>query len=859
MSIMNKLIIGLLLLCFSATLSAQTNKDSLWTVWSDTTQSVVSRLEAIGYMSEDEHGAYKPDNLDTAFYHAQLQYDLAKAHGLKRWMGEGLLNQGNYFNNKGKIKQAFDFFTQAEAIALEVGNKKLIGASAFNLGLCYLKQADFANAISSLTLAAATYSELGNERIQSQALGTIGSLYFQQQKHQKCIDYLTEAIAIREELIKTEDTPKDRMIIRMMKETVASTREMLTHLEQKEAKTEEIAQEEDPAKEEEQEKELTLRTYGIKGLSFYEEISLEADSMLGFIKLGHIALERGHNQKAKQYFELGIAQVAKEHNNVKIAGTLNLVASEYLLKKDSVSALPYLVRCLALAKQGRELGDIGGFSNSLYHVYKATGQYKKSLEAFQLFIIARDSISNLANATAAAQHEIQTNYDQQKTIDDLENDKQLAIEKRKKETQAKLTLAVSIGLLLISLLTLLVFNRLKVTRRQKLVIEEQKEKLEQSEKHKEQFLANMSHEIRTPMHAISGMVKILERNETLPAQKAYFNAMRISSNNLVVILNDVLDLSKIQAGKLDIQKIPMQPVEVLENVTQTLEYKAADQGLVLAYSIGEDVPKLVQGDPVRLNQILTNLVGNAIKFTPSGRVDILLEKVGNQLQFSIKDTGIGISPAQTSNIFKKFEQASNSTTRHYGGTGLGLSISKQLVELQNGTIRVESEEGKGSTFFVQLPIVVASAEEVKEGFITKERLKKMAESLKGIRILLAEDNAFNQMIAQDDLSYYIEDISIEVVGTGVTAIAEFTQNNYDLVLMDVQMPEMDGLTATRQIRQLEADGGKPKGIPIIAMTASLLKYEIDSCYDAGMNGYIPKPYQIEELIGSIHKQLHPDM
>jgi signal transduction histidine kinase len=853
MGIMNKLALALLLFSFPMELSAQVNKDSLWTVYSDTTQSVVSRLEALGDMSQDEHGMYKPDNLDTAFYQAQLQYDLAKVHGLKKWMGEGLLNKGNYFNNKGNTQQAFDLFTQAQELAIEVGDKRLIGASAFNLGICCIKQADFANGVSSFTLAETTFAELGDKRTQAQALASIGGLYYQQQKPQKSIDYFSQAISILEELIKIEDTPKDRLTILMMKQTVASTQEIIAQLEQEEGSTDAVKKEKAPT----EKKEPEIGTYGVKDLGFYDEISLEADSMLGFMKLGHLALEQRKQLKAKQYFELGIAKAAEENNPTKTAGALNLVASEYLLQKDSVKALPYLIRGMALAKQQGELGSIGGFANSLFHVYKANGQYKESLEAFQLFIIARDSISNLANAKAAAELEIQYNYDQQKTLDDRENEQQIALEREKKETQVKLTLAVSIGLLLVSLLALLTFNRLKVTRRQKLVIEEQKKKLEQSEKHKEQFLANMSHEIRTPMHAISGMVKILERNEKLPAQMAYLNAMQISSDNLVVILNDVLDLSKIQAGKLDLQKVPILPAEILENVVQTLEHKADEQGLALSYSIGEGIPKLVQGDPVRLNQILTNLVGNAIKFTPHGSVDLLLEKVGDKLQFSIKDTGIGISPSQISRIFKEFEQATSSTTRHYGGTGLGLSISKQLVELQNGTIWVESEEGKGSTFFVHLPLVLASAEEVKEGSITKDRLNTMAKSLQGIRILLAEDNAFNQMIAVDDLSYYIEDISIKVVENGVSVVTEFNENDYDLILMDVQMPEMDGLTATRQIRELEAEKGITKGIPIVAMTASLLKSEIDSFYAAAMDGYIPKPYQIEELIGTIYELLHP--
>ncbi len=385
-----------------------------------------------------------------------------------------------------------------------------------------------------------------------------------------------------------------------------------------------------------------------------------------------------------------------------------------------------------------------------------------------------------------------------------------------------------------------------------------KDRAERSEQFKEQFLANMSHEIRTPMHAISGMVKILERNEHPPSQDVYLNAMQTSSDNLGVILNDVLDLSKIEAGKLDIESMPMKPAAVIENVTQILKYKAEEKGLGLNYQINDDVPSLVMGDPTRLSQILVNLVGNAIKFTEKGSVDILLCKENDRLRFAIRDTGIGIPKDQLESIFSAFEQAKGSTTRHYGGTGLGLSISHQLTELQNGKIWVESEEGKGSTFYVELPLFVAAADAIGKDLITEDRLKTMAASLKGIRILLAEDNAFNQMIAQDDLAFYIEEVTIDTVENGALAVEKFKTENYDLILMDVQMPEMNGFEATKKIREIEQSTGREKRIPIIAMTASLLKSEIDHCYESGMNNYIPKPYSSNELVGTIYQELKED-
>ena len=379
-----------------------------------------------------------------------------------------------------------------------------------------------------------------------------------------------------------------------------------------------------------------------------------------------------------------------------------------------------------------------------------------------------------------------------------------------------------------------------------------KQRAETSEKHKEQFLANMSHEIRTPMHAISGMLQIIKRNEHPASQDVYLDAMSKSSENLVVILNDVLDLSKIEAGMINIDSAPMKPQLVVENVSKVLHFKAIEKGLLLSFEVKPDVPELVMGDAARLNQILLNLVGNAIKFTEKGNVDISLSRTGGSLKFCIKDTGIGIPENKLKSIFDAFEQASTSTTRKYGGTGLGLNISQQLVQAQNGKIWVESEEGAGSKFYFELPLVKVSINATSdEELMTADKLADMAKSLKGMRILLAEDNDFNQMIATDDLEFYIEGLHLDIASNGAEALAKAKTGSYDVILMDVQMPEMDGFDATKEIRVFEGNENKP-AITIIAMTASLLESEIDNCYKAGMNDYIPKPYSPEQLIGALY-------
>ncbi|MDF1865623.1 MAG: ATP-binding protein [Saprospiraceae bacterium] len=380
----------------------------------------------------------------------------------------------------------------------------------------------------------------------------------------------------------------------------------------------------------------------------------------------------------------------------------------------------------------------------------------------------------------------------------------------------------------------------------------QKERAERSEKFKEQFLANMSHEIRTPMHAISGMTNILLRNRTFKHQQKFLKAIQQNSGNLLVILNDILDLSKIEAGKIEIESIPVKPVIVIENVVEIMKIKAEEKGLTLQSSIDQNIPEYIYGDPTRLSQILLNLIGNAIKFTEKGGVQLNVLPVNEKIRFEVKDSGIGIPDDKLESVFGKFNQANESITRKYGGTGLGLNITKELVELQKGTIWVESEENVGSTFFFDLPLVSVETNKILEKQITEEQLQEMGAALSGLNILLVEDNDFNIMVATDDLSYYIPDVNIGFAKNGNLAIQEFENGNFDLILMDIQMPELSGYDATKAIRKLEKEDAH---IPIIAMTASLLKSEIALCYEAGMDSYIPKPYQVEELIGTIYNEI----
>lgn len=384
------------------------------------------------------------------------------------------------------------------------------------------------------------------------------------------------------------------------------------------------------------------------------------------------------------------------------------------------------------------------------------------------------------------------------------------------------------------------------------------ETAQQATQAKSVFLANMSHEIRTPMNAIIGLAHIALADSPSPRQKQFLEKISHSALNLLGILNDILDISKIEAGKLNIERVPFRLEDVVEHVTDVILVKAEEKDINFIIDVDSDTPTALIGDPLRIAQVIINLCSNAIKFTSSLGEIVWLIKVDKQqtnevtLSFSVSDNGIGIPEDKQKQLFEAFTQADTSTTREYGGTGLGLTISKSLVSKMKGTIGFDSQEGKGSCFYFQVTLAIQSGEisPILGGLHQQTKLPKaQVNKLKGIKVLLVEDNEINQEIAVKLLI----DVGIKTVtaDNGAEAIERLGNEIFDLILMDCQMPIMDGYTATKKIRRLSDQSD----IPIIALTANVMQQDIVKIIDSGMNDYIAKPLDIDLLYHKIFKYL----
>ena len=379
----------------------------------------------------------------------------------------------------------------------------------------------------------------------------------------------------------------------------------------------------------------------------------------------------------------------------------------------------------------------------------------------------------------------------------------------------------------------------------------ERRKAEDAARLKQQFMSTMSHEIRTPLNEVIGITNLLLQSEPRADQMEYIRTLLFSANHLLTLVNDVLDYTKLELGNISFEKTTFNIFEFADELKRSYSFRADSKKLQFKFSMDKNIPAQLTGDPIRLNQILSNLLSNAVKFTDSGQVELMISRVSGSsketvLRFCVTDTGIGIPADKHTEIFDSFKQASDDTTRKYGGTGLGLSISRKLVELQGGSLDIESIPGKGSSFFFNMQFTVPSGQ---ENSITKADNEERWDELKGKKILIAEDNKINFFVVNKFLSKW--EVIVSHAENGKIVLDMLRDNKYDLILMDLHMPVMDGIEASEIIRN--SDDPEIKNIPLVALTAAIMSEHETKLEKLHINDYILKPFKPRDLYDKILK------
>jgi signal transduction histidine kinase/FixJ family two-component response regulator/HPt (histidine-containing phosphotransfer) domain-containing protein len=716
---------------------------------------------------------------------------------------------GTIYNRLSENEKALDYYQKSLQIARESGDRVSMQDVMLNIGALYQKQKDYPGALDYFNQALKINQALGNKSDCAETLNAIGFLYRLKKDFSKTHQYCEEAVKYYE-----ADGNKLAM---------ANELEDIGDL---------YRQQRDYAR---------ALTYLFRALGLQKELNEKRSVSYNY---GVIALT---------YFMIG-TDTDKSALNKLFAGKKSVAIKLSRIYADSSVEIQ------------KELGDLYLLQDtyiSMSRGWEQIGDYKGALECYKKYITIRDSTYNLEKDKKLIQLSMKYEFAKKQATDSLQHAVENNLNQIRLQKQKTFTYAGFIGMALVAFLLFFVFknynNQRKSNRKlqaaQKEILE-QKNRAEQSERFKQQFLANMSHEIRTPMNAVMGMTGLLIDKNPRSDQQHYLEGIKKSSDILLHIINDILDLSKIESGKMELEKTDFSLRETVEQVLITLHHKADEKGLQLLGEIDSGIPDVLIGDPVRINQILLNLAGNAIKFTEKGSVQIRVKLTGGgqpsllNIRFSITDTGIGIPKEKLETVFESFKQVNTSDTRKYGGTGLGLTISRQLVELHGGEIMIESEEGAGTTFSFALSFAEGSAERLQQ--LMNAHANIDGSILNGLRILIADDNEYNRIVADDTL-HSKADVSTLTASNGHEAIELLKAHDFDVILMDVQMPEMNGFEATKFIR--ENMSSPKKDIPIIALTASVLRTDLDKCRQVGMNSYIPKPFHASQLIRGIAEVL----
>lgn len=693
---------------------------------------------------------------------------------------------------------------QAQAAGYQLGQGR-----GLNLrGWCYWQQGLYEQGLEVLAIALNIAQDLKNKALEARVLNNFGNIYRDRGELSRALSYFEKALAINEDM-------GDKVASATIYSSIAAVHYDLYDYD-------------------------NALEYALRGIPVFEAANDVYRLTQLYYILGNIYFKQEAYARSLQYFE-DILRLAEPDTAIYAIARSGIGKVYYRMGRLEESE-QYLQTAL---EQGRQLNSAEVQITCRYYL----GMMLMDQEHYRKAIREMDQAMELASEFSR-RHDIMSIHETLSELYDRMGDIPKAFEHLKSHERLKEDIFQQRA-----------FSKLRnlQVRQQLELAKKEKEVAEQTANLKQQFMANMSHEIRTPMNAIVGMTRLLLEQGPRPDQLRYLNAIRQSADNLLVIINDILDLSKIEAGKVVMEQVPFSVNDILATVRDMLLLKAEEKNLSLILEADNDIPPLI-GDPTRIAQILINLAGNSVKFTEQGFVSITAKMMRHadervRLSLEVTDTGIGIAPDYVEKIFESFTQAGTDVARRFGGTGLGLTICRQLTRLMKGDISVKSELGKGTTFTVILNLPVAGRDELKEaGQDPQASQDLLAMRLKKIRILLVEDNEFNVMVAEDTLRNLLPEATLTIAYNGAQAVEKLTQHMQDVVLMDIQMPVMDGIEATRKIRNELPESIRK--VPIVAMTANVLQDDVKKYFEAGMNGYISKPFQPDELLALIDRLLH---
>jgi signal transduction histidine kinase/ActR/RegA family two-component response regulator len=597
--------------------------------------------------------------------------------------------------------------------------------------------------------------------------------------------------------------------------------------------------------------------------SIYVRDNNEVDQASVLDALGVLRMKQGKYRDAVNYFNAAATGFGLSNDPYKIA-QLNIHKAEALLKYESTGNLNAIAEAQRSLERANQIINKEGFQVLKMEYYRIASyialrrnQYEEAERYLSIYERKNDSLDAVYLSAIYKGVEIDSNISNlRETIEEQRAD----IDKQQKSINlGKMTTALSIALIIIlSLLTLSLYKNNNLRAKANELLQDKnnelqlaKEKAEKASLAKAQFLSTITHELRTPLYAVTGLTHLLLEEDPKPHQKEHLNSLKFSGEYLLSLINNILDLNKLEANKVELEKTTFNLKKRVNDVLIALKKSSEDRNNKLHLEFDPSIPDNLIGDPIKLSQVLINLIGNSVKFTQNGDVFVRVSKIKEEgkrvrLHFEVEDNGVGISKKKQKSIFETFSQASLQINRKFGGTGLGLSIVKNLLQLMGSKIHLESQLGKGSKFWFDLALEVAQDVQDQEGG-GKLAYEVDYASLEGRRVLVVEDNKINQMITRKILEK--NKLECMVADNGLDAVALVQENNFDVILMDIHMPGISGIEATEKIRTFNKD------IPIIALTAVTIDENLDHFYKAGFNEIIPKPFKTEEFFEKIYRTI----